>query len=127
MSCGRLERYKGHHRVIEALPLVQQKVPDATLHILGSGSYEKELRSLINALGLENSVTIEHIVPGDRQRMAESLSQAAVVTVLSDNDSMQNCREAGANAYHVKPIRRAELLETVKQQLAARRKGTPKE
>jgi glycosyltransferase involved in cell wall biosynthesis len=44
VSCGRLERYKGHHRVIEALPLVQQTVPDATLHILGSGPYEKELR-----------------------------------------------------------------------------------
>jgi glycosyltransferase involved in cell wall biosynthesis len=87
VSCGRLERYKGHHRVIEALPLVQQTVPDATLHILGSGPYEKELRSLINALRLENSVTIEHIVPGDRQRMAESLSQAAVVTVLSEYEA----------------------------------------
>jgi glycosyltransferase involved in cell wall biosynthesis len=87
VSCGRLERYKGHQRVIEALPLVHQTVPDATLHILGSGPYEKELRSLINALGLESSVTIEHIVPGDRQRMAESLGQAAVVTVLSEYEA----------------------------------------
>jgi glycosyltransferase involved in cell wall biosynthesis len=87
VSCGRLERYKGHQRVIEALPLLHQTVPDATLHILGSGPYEKELRSLINALGLESTVTIEHIVPGDRQRMAESLGRAAVVTVLSEYEA----------------------------------------
>jgi len=87
VSCGRLERYKGHQRVIEALPLVQQTVPDATLHILGSGPYEKELRSLINALGLESSVTIQHIAPSDRQRIAESLGQAAVITVLSEYEA----------------------------------------
>jgi DNA-binding response OmpR family regulator len=31
--------------------------------------------------------------------------------------------EAGANAYHVKPVRRAQLVATVKAALAARRKG----
>ena len=87
VSCGRLERYKGHQRVIEALPIVQQSIPDATLHILGLGPYEGQLRSLINALGLEKSVTIEYIAPDDRERMAESLGRAAVVAALSEYEA----------------------------------------
>ncbi len=87
VSCGRLERYKGHQRVIEALPIVQRSIPDATLHILGSGPYEGELRSLINTLGLERSVTIEYIAPYDREQMAESLGEAAVVVALSEYEA----------------------------------------
>jgi glycosyltransferase involved in cell wall biosynthesis len=87
VSSGRLERYKGHHRVIEALPIVQRSVPYATLQILGSGSYEGRLRSLISTLGLEKSVTIEYIPPDDRERMAESLGSAAVVAALSEYEA----------------------------------------
>jgi glycosyltransferase involved in cell wall biosynthesis len=87
VSCGRLERYKGHQRVIEALPIVQRSIPHATLQILGSGPYQSQLRSLINILGLEKSVTIEYIAPSDRERMAESLSRAAVVTALSEYEA----------------------------------------
>jgi glycosyltransferase involved in cell wall biosynthesis len=87
VSCGRLERYKGHQRIVEALPIVQRSVPEATLHILGSGPYESRLRSLIRTLGLEESVTIEYIAPDDRQRMATSLGAAAVATALSEYES----------------------------------------
>lgn len=87
VSSGRLERYKGHHRVITALPIVQRSIPHATLQILGSGPYEGRLRSLINTLGLENSVTIECIAPGDRLTMAESLGRAAVVAALSEYEA----------------------------------------
>lgn len=87
VSCGRLERYKGHQRVIEALPIVQQAIPNATLSILGSGPYEGKLRSLINTLGLEHSVTIECIAPSNRERMTESLGKAAIVTALSEYEA----------------------------------------
>jgi glycosyltransferase involved in cell wall biosynthesis len=87
VSSGRLEKYKGHQRVVEALPIVQQSIPNATLHILGSGPYESELRSLIETLGLENVVTIECISPQNRERMAESLSAAAVVAALSEYEA----------------------------------------
>jgi glycosyltransferase involved in cell wall biosynthesis len=87
VSSGRLEEYKGHQRVIEALPIVQQSVPGATLHILGSGPYEARLRALVETLGLTDSVTIEYIAPDERQRMAESLGQAAVFAVLSDYEA----------------------------------------
>lgn len=87
ISSGRLEQYKGHHRVIEALPIVQRSIPNATLQVLGSGPYECQLRSLITTLGLENSVTIEYIAPNDRERMAKVLGGAAVVAALSEYEA----------------------------------------
>jgi glycosyltransferase involved in cell wall biosynthesis len=87
VSSGRLERYKGHHRIIEALPIVHRTIPDATLHILGSGPYEDKLRALVSAQGLEEWVTIEHIAPSDRERMARSLGQAAVFAALSEYEA----------------------------------------
>jgi glycosyltransferase involved in cell wall biosynthesis len=87
VSSGRLERYKGHQRAIQALPIVQRSIPGATLHILGSGPYEGQLRSLVRTLGLEKSVTIEYIAPDDRERMAQALSRAAVVAALSEYEA----------------------------------------
>ena len=87
VSSGRLERYKGHHRVIEALPIVQRSIPNASLHILGSGPYETKLRILIRTLRLEDSVTIECIPPDDRSGMAEALGSAAVLTAFSEYEA----------------------------------------
>ena len=87
ISSGRLERYKGHHRVIEALPIVQQSIPEATVHILGAGPYEAQLRSLISRLGLEEFVTIEFVPPGDRERMARTLGTAGVLAALSEYEA----------------------------------------
>jgi glycosyltransferase involved in cell wall biosynthesis len=87
VSCGRLERYKGHQRAIAALPVVQRSIPDATLHILGSGPYEGELRSLIDALGLATSVTIDCIPSHDRDRMARALREASVFAAFSEYEA----------------------------------------
>ena len=43
-----------------------------------------------------------------------------VVSIVSDPVIIDQCTAAGANAYHVKPVRRTELVATVKAQLAAR-------
>ena len=45
-----------------------------------------------------------------------------IVSVVADQSTVDRCTAAGASAYHVKPIRRAELVATVKSQLAARGK-----
>ena len=87
VSSGRLEQYKGHQRLIEALPIVRRSVPGATLHILGSGPYEATLRALAGRLGLSESVTIEYIAPDQRQRMAQALAQAAVFAGLSEYEA----------------------------------------
>jgi DNA-binding response OmpR family regulator len=47
-----------------------------------------------------------------------------VVSVVTDDETVKRCMEAGASAYHVKPVRRAELVSIVKAQLAGR--GKPK-
>ncbi len=87
ISVGRLEKYKGHHRLIAALPLIRLQRPDAHLLLLGAGPYEGELRSLARQLGVENHVSIRAIAANDRQAMAEQLAQAALVALLSDYEA----------------------------------------
>jgi glycosyltransferase involved in cell wall biosynthesis len=83
-SVGRLERYKGHHRVIEAFPETLRRDPDARLQIVGTGPYEPELRALIERLGLGASVEITS-VPADRpEAMAELLRRVWVFALMSE-------------------------------------------
>jgi glycosyltransferase involved in cell wall biosynthesis len=87
VSSGRLERYKGHHRVIEALPHVMREIPEAHLLILGSGRYQSSLYKLARHLGVSDRVSIKHIAPADRQSMATTLAQSSVVAALSDYEA----------------------------------------
>ena len=87
VSSGRLVRYKGHHRVIEALPYVMREIPEAHLLILGSGPYESDLRKLARRLGISDRVTIKHLAPADRQGMATTLAETSVVAALSDYEA----------------------------------------
>lgn len=83
-SVGRLERYKGHHRVIEAFPETLRRRPDARLQIVGTGPYEGELRALVDRLGLGASVEITS-VPSDRpDAMAELLRKVWVFALMSE-------------------------------------------
>lgn len=83
VSSGRLEKYKGHHRAIEALPLVQESLPEARLTILGAGPYEAELHELAARLGVTDAVTIAHLPPAERSRMAEILASSSLLVALS--------------------------------------------
>lgn len=87
ISSGRLERYKGHHRVIEALPHVMREIPEAHLLILGSGAYESKLNELARHLGVSDRVSIRHVAPTDRQGMATALAESSVVAALSDYEA----------------------------------------
>ena len=87
VSTGRLERYKGHHRVIEALPYVMRDVPDAHLLVFGTGPYEAKLREFARRLGVVDRVTITHIPPADREGMARVLAESSVVAALSDYEA----------------------------------------
>jgi glycosyltransferase involved in cell wall biosynthesis len=84
VSMGRLERYKGHHRVIEALPHVMRTIPEAHLVIVGSGPYADNLRKLARDRGVSDRVTVRPIAPADRQLMATTLAESSVVAALSD-------------------------------------------
>ena len=87
VSSGRLERYKGHHRVIEALPYVMREIPEAHLVILGSGPYESNLCKLARHLGVSDRVSIKHVALADRQGMATMLAESSVVAALSDYEA----------------------------------------
>ena len=87
VSVGRIERYKGHHRAVEALPYLLKTHPDARVEILGSGPYEDELRRLADELGVGDRVSIRFIPPVDRALMGQTIAQAGVMTLLSDYEA----------------------------------------
>ena len=86
-SVGRLERYKGHQRLITALPRIREQRPDAHLLIVGKGPYETTLRQLAQKVGMADHVEIRFVASSDRQGMAELLSQVALVTLLSEYEA----------------------------------------
>ncbi|WP_415950803.1 glycosyltransferase family 4 protein [Streptomyces sp. KLOTTS4A1] len=60
---SRLVPRKGQDTLIEAMPLILAKVPDAVLLIVGGGPYEKELRKLAAETGVADSVRFTGAVP----------------------------------------------------------------
>jgi len=87
VSIGRLERYKGHQRVLSALPHVQAEYPGARLLILGAGPYKTELEQLAKRLRVEESTEIRMIDPADRKAMAATVREADVVALLSEYEA----------------------------------------
>ena len=87
VSSGRLERYKGHHRAIAALPILRRTVPDAHLVILGGGPYEAELTALATRLDVADHVQIYQVAPRDRGAMAKELASAQVLSAMSDYEA----------------------------------------
>lgn len=87
VSAGRLVRYKGHQRVIAALPHLLRDVPDARLRIAGVGPYEAALRQQAQRLGLADRVAIAGFPPDDQRGMAELMAQADLVTLLSEHEA----------------------------------------
>lgn len=87
VSVGRLERYKGHQHLITALPKIRERYPDARLLIVGTGPYEAILRELAQQVGVTEHVEIRAIPSDKRSAMAEVLSQAMLVALLSQYEA----------------------------------------
>jgi glycosyltransferase involved in cell wall biosynthesis len=87
LSIGRLERYKGHHRAIAAMPDVLRHQPDARLVIVGTGPYEPELRSQVAELRLAAAVSIVSYAAADRDLMGALVRSANVVVLLSEYEA----------------------------------------
>lgn len=87
VSIGRLERYKGHHRAIEAMAALRERIPGAHLLILGSGRQEAKLLRLAARLGLAPAVTVRSIPPSRRDELSDVISSAGVVVLLSEYES----------------------------------------
>jgi glycosyltransferase involved in cell wall biosynthesis len=87
LSIGRLERYKGHQRMIEALPKVLEQVPDAQLRIAGVGPYESALQKMARKLAVADRVEIQPFPAGDWSGTASVIARADLVTLLSEYES----------------------------------------
>lgn len=87
VSIGRLERYKGHHRAIAALPRILAQRPDVRLWIAGAGPYESKLWDLARELGVAHRVNICAVPATERERMARELSKAALVVLFSEYET----------------------------------------
>lgn len=60
---SRLMPRKGQDTLIRALPLVQRRVPDAALLIVGGGPYRSRLDALVEEVGVAGSVVLTGTVP----------------------------------------------------------------
>jgi len=86
-SVGRLERYKGHHRVIETLPALRKLVPNVLLYIVGDGPYRRQLEALVERLDVGDIVEFISVDPAERRQMAELFRSAHLIALLSDYES----------------------------------------
>jgi glycosyltransferase involved in cell wall biosynthesis len=87
LSVGRLERYKGHHTLIEALPRILESCPGARLRIVGAGPYEAELRRLAAGSPVSVKIEIGSIDPSARGEMARTIAGASIVCLLSEYEA----------------------------------------
>jgi glycogen synthase len=85
-SIGRLEWYKGHHRLVAALPRVLENYPDARLVIVGVGPAAGRLREIAAAAGVAGRVSITTIPYTNVEAMAAVVEQASLVALLSDGE-----------------------------------------
>jgi glycosyltransferase involved in cell wall biosynthesis len=83
-SIGRLERYKGHHRVLAALPHVLATHPDARVRVVGTGPEEPALRRQAIDLGVAERVEFVAVPADAPERMQDLLRTSAVVVCLSE-------------------------------------------
>lgn len=84
VSVGRLERYKGHHRLVEALPIIRLTHPEVRLLILGQGPHASSLRRLAHRKGVSDAVDI---TSAPRREVQRVLRRASVVALMSEYES----------------------------------------
>lgn len=73
---GRLVEKKGLRYLIDALPAVRQRVPDAYLTVVGFGPDTESLKAQVRSLGLEDSVHFEGAV--SQARLPDYYRRAAL-------------------------------------------------
>lgn len=87
LSIGRLQRYKGHQRIIEAMPHLLEADPRIRLTVIGQGPYRDRLDRLVAKLGLEESVSFDSVEAEDRPRLDRIMASASAAVFLSEYES----------------------------------------
>jgi len=83
-TIGRLERYKGHDRVLESFPLVLRSRPDARLWIVGEGPQEMALRRRAADLAVADHVEFISVPTDERHTMASLMARVGLVVCMSE-------------------------------------------
>jgi glycosyltransferase involved in cell wall biosynthesis len=86
-SVGRLERYKGHQRLIAAMPWLLGLAPEAHLALVGHGTYEQQLRQLVAKLDVGHAVTFTSFDTSSRGALGALLRSSDVVALMSDYEA----------------------------------------
>lgn len=87
LSIGRLEKYKGHQRIISALPQILQTIPNTRLTIVGNGPYKSQLQKLAKSLKVEEHVEFVYFAMDERDKMRQLIADADLTAILSDYES----------------------------------------
>ncbi len=87
LSIGRLQRYKGHQRIIRAMPRILRAEPRTRLTVIGTGPYRSRLERLVRRLGLEASVAFDSVGAGERERLDRIMASASAAVFLSEYES----------------------------------------
>ena len=89
-----------------------------------AGTCEQALRLAENYS--YNAILLDLTMPGIggfgvlyyvRRSVPNAATPVIIISVVSEHDAIERCLAAGANAYLVKPVKRAELAKVVKEQL----------
>jgi len=82
LYAGRLEKYKGIHYVIRALPRLDEQV---RLEIVGKGPFKNELSKLVETLGVGDRVKFYQDL--SREQLLRKYSEADLFVLLSEYES----------------------------------------
>ena len=87
VSVGRLEEYKGHHRILQAMPEILRRAPQAHLAVIGSGPFEEQLRRIAAEIGVAEHMSISSFGPDQRGGLGKLVSDADVFCLLSEYEA----------------------------------------
>jgi glycosyltransferase involved in cell wall biosynthesis len=87
LSAGRLERYKGHHKVLRAFRAFRELFPEVgmQLYIVGKGPYRSKLEKESEKLGIRDFVRFFEWLP--QQEYVVLLKASSVFILLSEYES----------------------------------------
>ncbi|HSU62486.1 MAG TPA: response regulator [Burkholderiales bacterium] len=82
---------------------------EQALRLAGDHAYDAILLDLLMP-GIGGFELLQEI----RRTPLNAATPVVIISVVSERETIERCMAAGANAYHVKPLRRAQIVATVK-------------
>lgn len=87
---GRVKKYKSIDHLLQAFQIIQQKIPDAELKIVGGGDYLPKLKSLAGQLKIDSKVEFPGYVSRERKVELMRRCHVAVYPSLKEGWGLTN-------------------------------------